>query len=134
MNFGGNTKLIELKDWGTFTEVGAGLGFHRDGRFYTILETKKGSYRGNHTHPVNQYTLLISGRGRYIKKEGSLVEVPMRRGEIVKVEANVPHVMVPEEDCVTFEWWDGDFTAQDCQAIFDVYTTDRIGPDKLKKR
>ena len=42
--------------------------------------------------------------------------------------------LVPEEECVTFEWWDGDFTAQDCQAIFDVYTTDRIGPDKLKKR
>ena len=71
---------------------------------------------------------------RYIKKGGSLVEVPMRRGEIVKVEASVPPILVPEEDCVTFEWWDSDFTAQDCQAIFDVYTTDRIGPDKLKKR
>ena len=113
--------------------MGAGLGFHRDGRFYTILETKKGSYRGNHTHPVNQYTLLLSGRGRYIKKEGSFVEMFMHRGEIVTVEASVPHIMVPEEDCVTFEWWDGDFIAQDCQAIFDVYTKNRIGPDKPKK-
>ena len=112
--------------------MGAGLGFHRDGRFYTILETKKGSYRGNHTHPVNQYTLLISGRGRYVKKEGSLVEVPMCCGEVVRVEASVPHVMVPEEDCVTFEWWDGDFIAQDCQTIFDAYTVGRVGPDKLK--
>ena len=42
--------------------------------------------------------------------------------------------MVPEEDCVTFEWWDGDFIAQDCQTIFDAYTADRIGPDKLKKK
>jgi quercetin dioxygenase-like cupin family protein len=127
-------KLINIKEWGTFTEIGAGQGFHKDGRFYTILETKKGAYRGNHTHPVNQYTLLISGKGKYVRYDDSITEIPLVRGEIVRVEAGVPHIMVPEEDCFTFEWWDGDFVDHECQPIFGEYTGGRIGPDKLRKR
>ena len=58
----------------------------------------------------------------------------MRRGEIIQMDAYVPHIMVPEEDCLTFEWWDGDFIAKDCVELFDEYTAGRIGPDKLKKK
>jgi hypothetical protein len=126
--------MIELKEWGTFKEIGNGQAFNKDGRFYTILETKKGAYRGNHTHPVNQYTLLISGSGKYIKNDGKMTEISMRRGEIIQMNAHIPHIMVPEEDCLTFEWWDGDFIAKDCVELFDEYTADRIGPDKLRKK
>jgi hypothetical protein len=128
------TKLIETKEWGTFQPIGAGIGFHKDGRFYSILETKKGAYRGNHKHPYNQYTLLISGKGKYVKYDGEITETPLVRGEVFRVEAGVPHVMVPEEDCLAFEWWDGDFVDQECQPVFGEYVNTRIGPDKLRKR
>ncbi|MDP2900841.1 MAG: hypothetical protein Q8O47_07725 [Candidatus Bathyarchaeota archaeon] len=42
--------------------------------------------------------------------------------------------MVPEEDCLTFEWWDGDFVDNACVPVFGVYVDSRIGPDKLRKR
>jgi quercetin dioxygenase-like cupin family protein len=127
-------KLIDIKEWGTFIEVGAGKGFHKDGRFYSILETKKGAYRGNHKHPYNQYTLLISGKGKYVRYDGSITEIPLVRGEILKVEAGVPHIMVPEEECLAFEWWDGDFVDNECPPVFGAYVDSRIGPDKLRKR
>ena len=76
---------------------------------------------------------MISGKGKYIKESGEREEVSLTRGEIVKVEGGVPHIMVPEEDCITFEWWDGDFQAQDLIGVFEDYTDSRIGPDKLKK-
>ncbi len=128
------TKLIDTEEWGTFAGVGAGKGFHKDGRFYSILETKKGAYRGNHKHPHNQYTLLISGKGKYVRYDDSTREIPLVRGEILRIEAGVPHVMVPEEDCLAFEWWDGDFIDQECRPVFGAYVDTRVGPDKLKKR
>jgi hypothetical protein len=42
--------------------------------------------------------------------------------------------MVPEEDCLAFEWWDGDFVDNDCPSVFEAYVDSRIGPDKLRKR
>ena len=50
------------------------------------------------------------------------------------MEAGISHVMVPEEDCVTFECWDGDFIARDYEVILETYSSDRIGLDKLKKK
>lgn len=98
------------------------------------METKAGAYRGNHKHPYDQYTLLISGKGRYVRYDDKITEIPLVKGEILKVEAGVPHVLVPEEDCLTFEWWDGDFVDQECQPVFGKYVDKRIGPDKLRKR
>jgi len=34
----------------------------------------------------------------------------------------------PEEDIFTFEWWDGDFVAEECEGLFDDLTEDRVGP------
>jgi len=123
---------IELKEWGVFEGVGRGFGFKQDERFYSLLETKVGAYRGNHVHPFDQYTLLIAGRGKYLFLDSTLREVWLRQGEVFRVKAGVPHILVPEEDCVTFEWRDGDFIAKDCVAVFDEYTRSRVGPDKLK--
>jgi hypothetical protein len=128
----GQELSMELKEWGVFDGVGRGFGFEQDGRFYSLLETKVGAYRGNHVHPYNQYTLLISGRGKYLFLDSTMREVRLRHGEIFRVQAGVPHILVPEEDCITFEWWDGNFVAKDCSAIFDEYTVSRVGPDKLK--
>ncbi len=112
------------------------MGFTQDQRFYSILETRKGAYRGNHIHPYAQYTLLISGKGRYVRQDGSVTtELPLERGKVLKVEAGIPHIMVPEEDCVTFEWWDGEFVDEPCRPdTFDVLTSTRVGPDKLRKK
>ena len=64
---------------------------------------------------------------------GEIIEKTLIKGEIFKVEAEIPHIMVPETDIVTFEWWEGDFIAKNIISIFDKYTLDRMGPDKIKK-
>ena len=89
-----------------------------------------GSYRGNHVHPNKQYTLLLSGRARYVLHQGGEYrEVPLRVGEITEVEAGVPHIMVVEEDVTSFEWWDGDFIAEPAGEKFKKYTATTIGPE-----
>jgi hypothetical protein len=42
--------------------------------------------------------------------------------------AGVPHILVPEEDTFTFEWWDGDFIAEEVEGLFDDVTRGRVGP------
>ena len=120
-------------DWGTFEGIGKGYAFNREGRFYSLLETRRGSYRGNHIHPNRQYTLLVSGKAKYVLYEGGgYREVPLRVGEVATVEAGVPHVMV-EEDITTFEWWDGDFVAELCSGEFKKYVKGKAGPEHFKK-
>ena len=53
---------LNLKEWGSFTQVGTGVGCTHEGKFYSLLETREGSYRGNHVHPYNQYTILMAGQ------------------------------------------------------------------------
>lgn len=126
----GDIMVLDLEDWGQFKGVGDGYSFERDGKFYSLLETKKGAYRGNHIHPSDQHTLLLSGRARYIKLDNGLEEVPLEKGRIVTVKAGTPHILLPDIDCITFEWWDGDFVVEECQSIFDEHTKGRIGSDK----
>ena len=118
---------FEIKEWGSFKKVGKGYSFKNNGKFYAILETKVGSYRGNHIHPHNQYSLLLSGKARYVEFDGVRKETPMKEGKVVKVKAGIPHILVPEEDVMTFEWWDGDFIAKDCSGIFNDLIKDRFG-------
>jgi hypothetical protein len=33
-------------------------------------------------------------------------------GKILDVPENVPHIFLPDEDCLTVEWWEGDFEAE----------------------
>ncbi len=119
---------LKLEEWGGFEKVGEGYAFMRDERFHSLLETKKGAYRGNHVHPHDQYTLLLSGKGRYVKYEDGFKEIPLKIGDVFMVGAGVPHILVPEEDCITFEWWDGDFIQEDCEGLFDDLVRDRVGP------
>lgn len=125
---------FKLEDWGTFEGIGKGYAFKQDGRFYSVLETKVGSYRGNHVHPNKQYTLLLSGNAKYVLYDGGeYKEVPLRVGEITAVEPGVPHIMVVEDDITTFEWWDGDFIAEPCGGEFKEYTRGRAGTEHFKK-
>lgn len=121
---------LELKDWGTFDQIGKGYAFNQDGKFYSILETKVGSYRGNHIHPHNQYTLLLSGKARYILiLNGVYEEKPLTPGEVAKVDQGIPHILIVDEDITAFEWWDGDFIAELCKDEFKDYTKGRVGPE-----
>jgi hypothetical protein len=91
-------------------------------------------YRGNHTHPNNQYTLLLSGETTYVfYLNEKILTKKLEKGKIFKMGAHTPHIMVPECDIVTFEWWDGEFIAKDVESVFNEYTKNRIGPDKIKK-
>ncbi len=125
---------LNLKDWGTFEGIGKGYAFKQDEKFFSLLETKVGSYRGNHVHPNTQYTLLLSGKARYVLLEdGEYREIPLRIGEVTEVEPEVPHIMVVEEDITTFEWWDGDFIAEACGDEFKQYAQGCIGPEHFKE-
>ena len=115
------------------------MGLDREGRQRILVRAsrevpwhtgdKGGAYRGNHVHPVDQYTLLLKGKAsNIIYVDGERVEIPLKFGEVAVVKAGLPHILVPEEDIFTFEWWDGDFIADECEGIFDDLTRDRVGP------
>ena len=119
---------FEINEWASPEAVGKAFGFKHHGKFHGILETRVGAYRGNHVHPHDQYTLLLKGRAKYVLYDGERQEVDLVEGEVFVAKAGVPHILVPEEDAFTFEWWDGDFIADDVTGIFDDLTRDRVGP------
>jgi len=41
------------------------------------------------------------------------VPKPLRIGEILEVPTRVPHIFLPEEDCLTVEWRDEMFEAEE---------------------
>jgi oxalate decarboxylase/phosphoglucose isomerase-like protein (cupin superfamily) len=89
-----------------------------------------GSYRGNHIHPHNQYTLLISGKAKYVLfQKGEYQEVSLKLGEVFKVDSGIPHILIVDENITTFEWWEGDFIADLCGEEFKAYTEGKVGPE-----
>jgi len=62
-------------------------------------------------------------------EDGVEKTIPLVRGEVATVDADVPHIMVVHEDITTFEWWDGDFIAKACGDEFTKYTQAGIGPE-----
>ncbi|MFP3952332.1 MAG: hypothetical protein ACLFVP_09370 [Candidatus Bathyarchaeia archaeon] len=127
---------IKIEEWESLLEeVGEAYKFKLDGKFHAILETREGYYRGNHIHPNRQHTLLLSGTGRYIiQRERDLIEKHLVPGEFLSVDAGVPHILIPDTDLVTFEWWEGDFISEPCENIFNNYTENRLGDEDFKKR
>jgi len=108
--------ILDVKRWGGGepTAVGEGHSWVYKGKYYSILYTRAGMYRGNHIHPNKQRTLLLDGKGKYIfKVDGKEAPHHLKVGEILEVPAGVPHIFLPEEDCLTVEWWDGMFEAEE---------------------
>jgi quercetin dioxygenase-like cupin family protein len=110
-----------------FSEAGRGYEFDDEGRNHTVLETKSNAYRGNHTHPYNQYTLLLRGKARYLLHGGERREYWLKNGEVFVTEAGIPHILLPEEDTLTFEWWDGPFEDTKVQGLFEDVMDRRVG-------
>jgi mannose-6-phosphate isomerase-like protein (cupin superfamily) len=108
--------ILKLESWGggEAAAVGEGHKFVYEGKFYSVLFTRAGMFRGNHIHPVDQHTLLLKGKGKYVfKVDGENQEHPLVEGGILDVPAGVPHILLPEKDCLTVEWWEGDFIAEE---------------------
>jgi hypothetical protein len=108
--------ILNIERWGGGepTAVGEGHSFTYEGKFYSVLFTRGGMFRGNHIHPVDQHTLLLKGTGRYVfKVDGDNVDHALVEGAILDVPAEVPHIFLPEKDCLTVEWWEGDFVAEE---------------------
>ena len=108
--------ILDVKRWGGGepTAVGEGYSWVYNGKYYSVLYTRAGMFRGNHIHPCDQHTLLLDGKGRYVFREGGK-DVPHRLvlREALNVPAGIPHIFLPEEDCLTVEWWDGMFEAEE---------------------
>jgi len=106
--------VIDYERWtgGEMKYVGEAIGFTYNGKWYSLLYTKAGMYRGNHVHKVDQTSILLDGRARYVLKEkGKNVDHHLTKGQTIRVPAGVPHVLLPETDILTVEWWEGPFDA-----------------------
>jgi hypothetical protein len=104
--------ILDIERWGGGepTAVGEGHKWVYDGRFYSVLYTRGGMFRGNHIHPVEQHTLLLKGNGKYVFKiDGENKDYVLVEGGI----PGVPHIFLPEEDSLTVEWWEGDFVVEE---------------------
>ena len=120
---------FEVNEWGSFPEIGNGYAADIEGRWCSFLMTKKGAYRGDHTHPVDQYSVLLAGKAMIVEEvNGKLVEYPLMKDKIHTTRAGVPHITIPLEDIVEYEWWNGPFVPEPCPGIFDEYTKTRVGP------
>jgi hypothetical protein len=122
--------VLDFQRWGGGepTAVGEGYSCTYKGRYYSVLFTRAGMFRGNHIHPHRQHTLLMDGRGKYVfrEKDGTESVHHLSVGNILDVEAGVPHIFLPERDCLTVEWWEGPFVAEEYD--FSNYTV------KIKKK
>jgi len=66
-------------------------------------------------------------------EKGEKKVIPLKQGNVTLVEAGIPHILVVHEDITTFEWWDGDFTAELAGDLFNDYTKNRIGPEDYER-
>jgi hypothetical protein len=41
------------------------------------------------------------------------VDHTLVEGAIMDVPAGFPHIFLPEKDCLTVEWWEGDFLVEE---------------------
>jgi hypothetical protein len=108
--------VIDFQRWsgGEMDAVGEAVGFTYKEKWYALLYTKAGMFRGNHFHNNNQYSMLLDGKGKYIYiVDGVKKEHELERNVPFHMPAGIPHILLPEEDCLTVEWWDGPFAAEE---------------------
>ena len=108
--------VIDYERWtgGEMEYVGEAIGFTYNGKWYSLLYTIAGMYRGNHVHKVDQVSILLDGKARYVfKDKGRNMEYPLTKGKPLHVPAGVPHILLPETDILTVEWWEGPFDAEE---------------------
>lgn len=121
--------MLVISDWASSPKVGNAYAADVEGRWCSILETKRGAYRGNHIHNVDQYTVLLSGKAIVVNQiDGELVEYSLHKDKIHITRAGIPHILIPIEDLIAYEWWDGPFEAEPCPGVFNEYTKNRFGP------
>jgi len=108
--------VIDFERWtgGEMEYTGEAIGFTYNGKWYSLLYTRAGMYRGNHVHKVDQTSILLDGKARYVLKEkGKNVDHHLVKGQPIRVPAGVPHILLPETDILTVEWWEGPFDAEE---------------------
>jgi oxalate decarboxylase/phosphoglucose isomerase-like protein (cupin superfamily) len=120
---------LDVKEWGSRPKIGKGYASDVNGKWCSILQTKKGAYRGDHIHPYDQYTVLLDGLAMVVKQiDGDLVEFPLTVNQVHKTPKDLPHILIALEDTVLYEWWDGPYETEPCLGTFDDYKIDRVGP------
>lgn len=111
--------LFEFGEWGSSKRAGVGYGGQVGERWCSILETRGGSHRGDHTHTVDQFTVLLKGKASVVAyMGGEFRETPLRLDRVHMTPAGVPHVTLAYRDSVAYEWWDGASSMQPCGGLF----------------
>jgi hypothetical protein len=120
---------FDLEEWGSVPKVGKGYAANVNGKWCSFLETKKGAYRGDHIHPVDQFTVLLGGSALVVKDiDGELVESSLHHNVVHRTLKGVAHIFIAQEDTVLYEWWDGPYEDESCPGLFDKYKKGRVGP------
>jgi hypothetical protein len=85
--------------------VGYSVAADVDSRWCSFLQTKKGAYRGNHIHPVDQLTVLLAGKAIIVKQiNGKLEEHSLEIDKLHVTKSGIPHILIALEDSVAYEW------------------------------
>jgi len=83
------------------------------------METRGGCHRGDHTHTVNQFTVLLKGKASVVAHmDSEFRETPLRLDRVHVTPAGVPHVTIAYRDSVAYEWWGGASSMQSCGDLF----------------
>ena len=88
-------------------ERGASWGLtFPDGSEAIIIFSKKGAFRGGHSHNVDEISLLLSGKAHYWKRtgDGQESEFDELPGEALFNKAGHPHLARFDEDSWLFDW------------------------------
>ncbi|MEK7084765.1 MAG: cupin domain-containing protein [Patescibacteria group bacterium] len=79
-----------------------------------VVETKKGMKRGGHSHPCDQYTVIIQGKMRVMFRQNGVDDIMIKEpGEVIHIPAGIPHLFEALEDSVFIEWMFSPYEAKE---------------------
>jgi mannose-6-phosphate isomerase-like protein (cupin superfamily) len=125
---------------------------------FNIVVSKDGMLRGGEDHPVDQYTIVVSGSIKItmrkydpkliegidpnnrtefeaiLIKHGWNEETILKEGESIVIPPNIPHMFQPIGDSIFWEGWTRGYEKIPEEQMYRYYTPYRIKVDKQIKK
>lgn len=77
-----------------------------EGPEVNLLFTRKGAARSGDMHNCKQFDLVLSGSWEIWLKEETDKKIVRKKGEMLEIPAEIPHLFVCKEDSWMIEWWE----------------------------